>query len=163
GQVSAKKELGGSNFSKAQDYAMKKNILEAKERGQNTLVRRYQPCENILSVPEGEHIAGGGNLSTNCYELKVVSVPLDGPEHHTQKHELSYHKPVYGAIRLAPRGNVDIERLSDLPKERTEARDRRTLDLRLLDQDWHSWRQEEHRAFVDDWTQEPQQLELDKT
>ncbi|XP_077693138.1 uncharacterized protein LOC144276727 isoform X1 [Eretmochelys imbricata] len=40
GQVTAKKELGGSDFSKAQDYAMKKNILEANERGQNSVVRR---------------------------------------------------------------------------------------------------------------------------
>ncbi|CAM4481246.1 unnamed protein product [Lepidochelys olivacea] len=39
GQVTAKKELGGSDFSKAQDYAMKKNILEANERGQNSVVR----------------------------------------------------------------------------------------------------------------------------
>ncbi|EMP38818.1 hypothetical protein UY3_03942 [Chelonia mydas] len=36
---------------------------------------------------------------------------------------------------------------------------RRTLDLRLPDPDWHGRRQEEHRAFMDDWTQEPQQLE----
>ncbi|XP_077693145.1 uncharacterized protein LOC144276727 isoform X3 [Eretmochelys imbricata] len=44
GQVTAKKELGGSDFSKAQDYAMKKNILEANERGQNSVVRRLSAC-----------------------------------------------------------------------------------------------------------------------